>query len=178
MTWRQKRSSSCSFLEIQGASLNPGVQLFGVTRPEIMFCSNRQGRENSQCGEGRGKVQGRKEKRGRELQVYKCVTLLAYQRRERNYLDLGWETQREFWVKLNCEVESSVLKGRHYSLLVCVAIGEESLPRPKGAVFQEHSQRSDATSCGWQWVPEVTEQADEPDLFSFIDTVLRKFSSI
>ena len=68
MTWKQKWSHPGSFLEVRGAGLNPGVQLFGVTRPETWFCPNHQGRENSShCWEGRGNGQGRKERSGREL---------------------------------------------------------------------------------------------------------------
>ena len=44
--------------------MDPKGQLLGVTRPEVLLCSNHQGRENaSQHWEGEGKV---KEERGEE----------------------------------------------------------------------------------------------------------------
>lgn len=89
MTRKGKWSSSCSFLERQGTGLDSGARLFGVSRPEVLFCSNHQGRWNSsQYWEGWGK--GKKERRGEErgLSCREVVTFCAEQGRERNCLDL------------------------------------------------------------------------------------------
>lgn len=89
---KEKWSSSCSFLKRKGGRFEAGVLFVGVSRPDVLFCSDHQGAPlGTGREEGKGKEKGKGKERSSSCQ--KVVTLLVLQGRERNYLDLGRWTE-------------------------------------------------------------------------------------